>query len=65
MTTRLMKLKAFYTQWASIALAAAVQVLTLGLVRLTIKCSLCDHDVEFNNVRSHMLWHAARGEEWK
>jgi hypothetical protein len=61
----MMKFKALYTQWASIAVAAAVQVLTLGLVRLTIKCNLCEHDVEFNNVRNHMLWHLSRGEEWK
>jgi hypothetical protein len=46
------------------ALAYAVCVLSLGLVRLKPICEICEHEIELRNVLSHFKWHAARG-DWR
>ncbi len=61
---RLDRLEAYLVVAASLLMAAAVEIVTLGLVRLKVSCQICEHEIALRNIWSHMRWHLRRG-EWR
>jgi hypothetical protein len=58
------KVRLYLFVGASFLMASAVEVLTLGCVRLRIDCNMCRHEIVLRNIWSHMRWHLKRG-DWR
>ncbi len=61
---RLAKLEVWIVVGVSFFMAAAVEVLTLGTVKLKTVCEICEQEIALRNIGSHMRWHVRRG-EWR